>query len=133
MHKITADLIFPVSTGPLNDGVIVVDDEGKILALEKRSDHDPASLDHYAGVIIPGFVNTHCHLELSHMKGRVDTGTGLLPFLKQVVQFRDIAPEEILEAIAAADQEMYDNGIVAVGDISNKTDTAAQKEKSPIR
>ena len=36
-----------------------------------------------------------------------------------MVKFRDIPQEAILEAIDQADQEMYDNGIVAVGDISN--------------
>jgi cytosine/adenosine deaminase-related metal-dependent hydrolase len=90
-------------------------------------------LEIHSGILTPGFINTHCHLELSHMKGRVDTGTGLLPFLQSVVAFREIPMEEILAAIAAADQEMYDEGIMAVGDISNKLDTAAQKDKSNIR
>ena len=66
------------------------------------------------------------------MKGKVDTGTGLLPFLQQVVQFRDIPQEEIDAAIVQADAEMHENGIVAVGDISNKLDTAATKDNSPI-
>ena len=41
--------------------------------------------------------------------------------------------EEILDAIERADREMYEAGIVAVGDISNKTDTAHQKENSLLR
>ena len=133
MRKITADIIFPVATPPVKEGVIVVDDEGKVLRLDKRAGHDPASLEIHQGVIVPGFINTHCHLELSHMKGRVDTGAGLLPFLQKVVKFRDIPMDEILDAISRADQEMYENGIVAVGDISNKLDTKKQKDKSPIR
>ena len=112
---------------------MVIDDEGRVQSLNAREEHDPASLEVHRGVIVPGFINTHCHLELSHMKGRVDTGTGLLPFLQQVVKFRDIPMEEILEAIDQADKEMYEEGIVAVGDISNKTDTAARKIESPIR
>lgn len=133
MRKITAEYIFPVSSPPVKEGVIVLDDDDVVLAVDTRDKHDPAGLETFAGVITPGFINTHCHLELSHMKGKVDTGTGLLPFLKQVVQFRDIPQEEILAAIEAADREMWNNGIVAVGDISNKADTAAQKAKSPIR
>ena len=133
MRKITADIIFPVATPPVKEGVIVVDDEGKVLRLDKRAGHDPASLEIHQGVIVPGFINTHCHLELSHMKGRVDTGAGLLPFLQKVVKFRDIPMDEILDAISRADQEMYENGIVAVGDISNKLDTRARKESSSIR
>lgn len=133
MHKFSADLLFPVSAPPIPNGVVVTDEQGKILAVESRELHDPASLDIRRGAIVPGFVNTHCHLELSHMKGRVDTGTGLLPFLKSVVQFRNVPEEEIQEAIRRADADMYDAGIVAVGDISNKLDTAAVKDQSRIR
>nr|HQU58213.1 amidohydrolase family protein [Saprospiraceae bacterium] len=128
----SADYIFPVASHPIRKGVVIVDDKGKILALDHREGHDPASLEIHPGIIVPGFVNTHCHLELSHMKGMAATGTGLLPFLKTVVNFRDISMEEIEAAIEKADQEMYEAGIVAVGDISNKLDTAVQKEKSPI-
>ena len=132
MRKISADYIFPVSADPIKEGVVILDNEGRILQLDERANHDPASLEIYAGVLTPGLINTHCHLELSHMKGKVDTGTGLIPFITAVVSFRDVPMEEILDAIENADQEMYDNGIVAVGDISNKLDTAETKEKSKI-
>jgi len=133
MRKISADYIFPVNAGPIKEGVVVLDGKGKILSIDSRREHDPASLEVHPGVLIPGFVNTHCHLELSHMKSKVDTGTGLIPFISNVVKFRDIPQEEINAAILQADQEMYEAGIVAVGDISNKADTAACKQQSKIR
>jgi len=133
MRKITADFIHPINIAPIKEGVLVVDDNGKILSIDQRSDHDPASLEQHKGMLVPGFINTHCHLELSHMLGKVATGTGLIPFITNVVSYRgDVGEEQILDAIDKADQEMYDNGIVAVGDISNKLDTAACKAKSKI-
>jgi cytosine/adenosine deaminase-related metal-dependent hydrolase len=133
MRKLSADIIYPVAGDPIPNGVVVVDDEGTILAVDPAKKHDPSGVEQYDGVIVPGFVNTHCHLELSHMKGLVATGTGLLPFLQSVVKFRNFPEEEISSAIEQADQYMYDAGIVAVGDISNKLDTAACKESSEIR
>ena len=133
MKKITADHVFPVSSDPIPQGVVIVDDQGKVLSLGRRDEHDPASLEHHRGAIVPGFVNAHCHLELSHMKGVAPTGTGLLPFLRTVVNYRDVSQEKILAAIERADREMYDAGIVAVGDISNKADTAATKRDSKLR
>lgn len=133
MRKITADYIFPVHTSPIEKGVVVVDDNGTILKIDERINHDPTTLEIHRGTIVPGFVNTHCHLELSHMKGVAKTGTGLLPFLQTVVNHRDVPPEEIFAAIEAGDRYMYEQGIVAVGDISNKTDTATTKQKSKIR
>jgi cytosine/adenosine deaminase-related metal-dependent hydrolase len=81
------------------------------------------------GILSPGFVNAHCHLELSHMKGMIPPHTGLQEFVKQIVALRQVDAEAIQEAIVAAENEMVSNGIVAVGDISNTLDTLEQKAK----
>ncbi|MEM9992045.1 MAG: amidohydrolase family protein [Bacteroidota bacterium] len=133
MRKISADYIYPISSPPIKNGVIVLDAAGKILDITTRREQDTASLEIYAGSIVPGFINTHCHLELSHMKGKVHTGTGLIPFIGGVVQFRDVSEAEIQVAIEQGDREMQAEGIVAVGDICNKIDTKTVKANSPIR
>lgn len=133
MRKISADYVFPVTSPGVKNGVVLLQDDGRVIGIEPREHHDPATLEIYKGVLVPGFINAHCHLELSHMKGIAPTGTGLLPFLHTVVNYRDVSEEQILDAIVRADLEMYEGGIVAVGDISNKADTAATKSKSRIR
>lgn len=133
IRKFAADRIYPVSAPPVEGGVLITDTEGRILAIERLEDHDPASVEYFNGTLVPGLVNTHCHLELSHMKGAVDTGTGLIPFITDVVTKRNFPPEVIAEAIERAEQEMLDGGIVAVGDISNTTDTFAAKAKGRLR
>ena len=132
MKKYTAEKIFTLDKEPLIDHVVVTEDDGTILSIDPMSAHDSSSVQKFDGIITPGFINTHCHLELSHMKGLVDTGTGLIPFISSVVKYRDFPEEQILDAIEKGDREMYDEGIVAVGDISNKVDTAATKKKSKI-
>lgn len=133
MRKISADFVFTITTDPIPNGVVVIDDAGKIHSIDQRENHDPATMEVHQGVITPGFVNAHCHLELSHMKGVAPTGTGLLPFLKTVVNHRNVPQNQIDEAIERADREMWEAGIQAVGDICNKADTAAVKGRSPIR
>jgi cytosine/adenosine deaminase-related metal-dependent hydrolase len=132
-RKISAEKIHTVSGKTLEDTVIVLDQKNKIIALDKYEEHDLSSVERYDGEIIPGLINAHCHLELSHLKGAANTGTGLLPFLNAVVSLRDYPEEQILQAIADGDREMQNGGIVAVGDICNKLDTATTKENSPIK
>ena len=133
MRKISADYIYAMDRPPIKDGVVIVGDDGKIVDVTERYDHDLTDLEIYRGVIIPGMINTHCHMELSHMIGKIPTGTGLIPFISQVVKFRDFPQAEIDDAIAVADRYMHAQGIVAVGDISNKSDTAKVKSESDIR
>jgi len=133
MKKFTADLIYPITSKSLKDHVLVLTDSGVIVSIDPISNHDTATVQKLDGILVPGFINTHCHLELSHMKGMVDTGTGLIPFIKGVVTMRDVPQEKIDASIKAGDQDMYDAGIVAVGDISNKSDTAKVKMESTIK
>ena len=133
IRKITSDYIFPVDRLPIADGIVIVDRDGKILDLPSPGSVPDNELEYYPGIIIPGMVNAHCHLELSHLAKKVPTGTGLLPFLKSVVKFRDIAPDIISREIEKQDDYMWEQGIVAVGDISNTVDTLQTKLQSNIR
>lgn len=121
---------------PLLGGVVVVEEAtGEILEVwsADKNPYADFELEVYAGAIVPSFVNAHCHLELSHMLAAVPTGTGLLPFIKGVVQGRALKTQaEIEAAIAQADAEMWAVGIAAVGDICNQADTFATKAASRI-
>lgn len=131
--KFTADKIFTVSNNEaFQNKVIITNKEGKILAIDDSSNHAPEEVKQLKGWIVPGFVNAHCHLELSHMKSKVNTGTGLLQFIEEVITTRAATEEFIQECISNAEQEMINNGIVAVGDISNTTDTFVQKQKGNL-
>ena len=132
MRKLTADYVFTVAGSPIQRGVVVLDDLMRVIDVGTREQHAPDSLEYYDGILTPGFVNAHCHLELSHLKGKAPTGTGLIPFIHAVVSSRGDDMPTILEAIEAADKEMQTNGIVAVGDICNKTDTAFVKKQSAL-
>lgn len=133
VRKISADMVYTVCGAPIPNGVVVVGEGGKILSVDAREAHDSAGLDIRRGVLIPGFVNAHCHLELSHMKGKVDTGTGLIPFIQGVVTQREAPADVIADAVMRAEQEMLEEGIVAVGDISNTADTFSLKMRGNLR
>lgn len=134
MRKISADYIFPIASEPIKNGVITIDDNGIILNIEESNNqHSTINIQHFEGIICPGFINTHCHLELSHMRAQVSEKAGMTGFIKELLGKRSSFSEiQIQDAIANADAEMVKNGIVAVGDISNNNDTFKQKAKSSI-
>lgn len=133
MKIFSANRIYTSDGTYLENHGISVDDEGTILDIKPLDTFGSADIQSHQGLILPGFVNAHCHLELSHMKGKLETGTGLLSFIGNVVKQRGATEEEIQDAIYIANTEMYESGIVAVGDISNQTDTFKCKEESLIK
>lgn len=133
MRKISADYIFTISTDPIKNGVITIDKVGTILNVEHPDINNSEMVEHFEGVICPGFINSHCHLELSHLQNEVSENTGMTGFITELIGKRFNYPEEKIEqAIIAAETKMIKNGIVAVGDISNKNSTFKQKSKGEL-
>lgn len=132
MKSFRADYVFPVYADPIKNGIVTVDDHGKIIAVTDHNNPPKGPIEQLSGIICPGFVNTHCHVELSHLKDKIQPHRGLVSFIKDVQAFRKADDNEVLEAIQKADEEMYNNGIVAVGDISNTNSTIPVKSASKL-
>ncbi|WP_442589117.1 amidohydrolase family protein [Pedobacter sp. AW31-3R] len=132
---LSASWIYPVTSAPLKNGVIAISDDGSISAVftaEEAKRHNLSPITYYEGMLVPGFINTHCHLELSHLAGKIPMHTGLPGFVQQVMQQRAATPTEIEKAMRNADEEMYTNGIVATGDISNQPVSRKSKLDSKL-
>ena len=130
----TADYVLPVTSGPLKNGIVAVNADGEIAGLypEDSLELEGKEIQKCNGIIVPGFINSHCHLELSHLFQKVPEKTGLISFLQKVITLRKSFNEGKEECIRKADAQMWDNGIVAVADISNSIDSKDIKEKSSI-
>jgi cytosine/adenosine deaminase-related metal-dependent hydrolase len=131
---LSADYIFPASSEPVKDGTVVLDESGEIIDLlnSNQSSEISGTIERHQGIIVPGFVNSHCHLELSHLYGKIPKGTGLVSFISAVISQRAADESQVLSAMKTYDQLMFDNGIVAVGDISNNHFSKSVKQESQI-
>lgn len=129
--KLQADQLFTGTEMLDANYVLICNTEGIIqdIVNEREAGDDIQKLN---GILTPGFINCHCHLELSHMRGLIAEQTGLIDFVFAVVTQRHFPEEEILDAIAQAENEMIANGIVAVGDICNNLHTLIQKEQQNL-
>lgn len=130
---LSANWIFPVASPAIPNGVIGVDTSGEILEVLTHQEAEQkgiTDIESHEGALVPGFVNAHCHLELSHLFGHIAAHTGLPEFVRQIVAQRNAPEETIIAAMQQADNQMYDSGIVAVGDIANQAISKITKENS---
>ena len=135
MKRFSAQYIITNAGPVLKRGIISTDEEGLIKNIEDTGGEltEKHSTEFYNGVIIPGFVNCHCHLELSHLKGKVPEGKGLGAFIENIRNSRVANPNEIKNDIVSADSEMFRNGISLCADICNSADTFGIKKQSRIK
>jgi cytosine/adenosine deaminase-related metal-dependent hydrolase len=129
--KFKADAIFTGTEMLRNDVVLITQEDGTIENIVAANDAGDG-IQQSAGILTPGFINAHCHTELSHMKGLIPERTGLIDFVFSIVGLRHFEEGIILEAIQNAETEMLQNGIVAVGDICNTTHSIQQKKQSKL-
>jgi len=126
---VRADAILPGEERPLPDGAVVLDESGTILDAGRASEvlprHAGAPVEQIRGVLMPGLVNAHAHVELSALRGKVTGGGGFISWVDLMMGIRATErPEDDTAAIERAAAELEAFGTSAIGDVTNTLSTA---------
>jgi cytosine/adenosine deaminase-related metal-dependent hydrolase len=130
MRRFAAKYVYTLpSHEPLRNAFVELADDGTVLRIGPCEEGEQL-LD---GAIVPGLVNAHCHVELSYMKGLFRKGTGMAGFIDQINALRDTSsPEKKLACLKDAMDRLWEQGVVAMADISNCADSFAVKARHPL-
>ena len=120
----SAPWVLPISRPPIREGAVAVF-EGRIVGVGPSKDlrlKFPGHVFHYHpnSILLPSFVNAHCHLELSPLKWRLTPTGSLTSWVKELVKAREtVGPEEWVPAVKEAVNELVEGGALVVGDVGN--------------
>lgn len=133
MKRYHAGLIIPADAEPVENGMLLCEDDGTIISVlhPGEAGYETSNAQYFEGALVPGFVNTHLHLELSYLKNCIPTLTGIDGFVEELARIR-FSTEDAGEMLQN-DREMYLSGIVAAGDICNTAASFPVKTQSSIR
>jgi cytosine/adenosine deaminase-related metal-dependent hydrolase len=134
MRKLSADYIFTSVSSPLKRGILVLADDGSILDVIDTAGklEETANLEFYNGILIPGFVNCHAHLDFSWAKNLIPMHTGIPGFIQRMISLRRNMPPDISESGEEADKELFSKGISVIGDICSTSGLLEIKSRSQI-
>ena len=115
--------------------IVDVDSSRRIVAIEQVSALDNhAGVEFYPGILIPGMVNLHCHLELSYLHNKIAERSGFAGFAREIGALRNnFTHGERRHAASVADSTMWEEGIEAVLDIANDELIMDIKRRSNIK
>jgi cytosine/adenosine deaminase-related metal-dependent hydrolase len=118
----TANWILPVSAPPISDGALIVEDE-LIVDVGPRTE----IIAKYAGrisearhfeysAILPGFVNTHTHFELTLLRGSLE-GLGFREWLLGIIRLKEMLTlDDLLISAKLGAIEAIRAGITTIAD-----------------
>ena len=142
MRIFAASHVLPIGSPPLAGGAVAVAD-GRIAAVgpvaDLRARFGAPVADFPGCVILPGLVNAHTHLELTHYPSwKVRKGIDYSPrtysdWVVQVVKIRrNLTPEEIDHSLAEGIRICLESGTTSVGEILTDFSRIRQYENSPL-
>jgi len=132
MRKIAANYLFPISGEPIRNGYVKFNDNNEVVEIGQL-DGECADTEFFNGILCPGFTNSHNHVELSHLVGVFEQATGMSGFINQINALRNTVDKEgRIKALEVQMEKMYREGVSAMADISNCSESFACKAKSPM-
>lgn len=129
--RVTAAYVYTLAgEEPIRNGFVEYDEaDGTVLAVGECPDGETVS----EGILVPGFVNAHCHVELSHLHRKFVKGSGMAGFIDQINALRDWAGRERKqELVKLWMDKMWSDGVSAMADISNDDSSFEVKASHPM-
>ena len=124
--RITASYIYTLEAEPIRNGYVEYDEAyGTILSVGQCEEGEEV----LPGALVPGFVNAHCHVELSHLHKKFRKGTGMAGFIDQINELRDWAGNDVkAQLVKEWMDKMWQDGVSAMADISNDSSSFEVKK-----
>ena len=131
--RIAASYVYTLDAPePIRNGYVEYDGHGTVVAVGECEDIASEKC-FYEGAVVPGFVNAHCHVELSHLHGKFRKGTGMAGFIDQINELRDWAGREVKAGLVKDWMDkMWSDGVSAMADISNDDSSFEVKAAHPM-
>ena len=130
VRRVAASYVYTLDAEPIKNGYVEYDDvDGTVISVGQCVDGEEVR----DGAIVPGFVNAHCHVELSHLHGKFRKGTGMAGFIDQINELRDWAGHDVkVELTRRWMDKMWNDGVSAMADISNDDSSFEVKKSHPM-
>ena len=120
MLRIRAGRVHPVTAPSIEDGAVLVDGAGRIAAVGPHR-HVPTppgveALEFPDAELVPGLVNCHTHLELTHLAGR-NAEPAFSRWLLRIRALKDASsPDEFRAAAERGLRDCWARGVTCVAD-----------------
>src|SRR5256885_1937868 len=120
MLRIRAGAVHPVTAPPITDGAVLVADDGRIAGVAPHAQvpEPPGArrVEFPDAVLVPGLVNTHTHLELTHLAGR-NPEREFSRWIRTIRALKDAtAPEEFDHSAEQGVRDCWTAGVTCVAD-----------------
>ena len=120
IKRVAAKYVYTLeSYEPIVNGFVEYNEEDGAIVATGVCEH-PETEEILDGALVPGFVNAHCHVELSHLFGKFYKGSGMAGFIDQINALRDWAGRDVkAQLVQEWMDKMWNDGVTAMADISN--------------
>jgi 5-methylthioadenosine/S-adenosylhomocysteine deaminase len=118
--RIRAGLVHPVTAPPIEDGAVLVDTNGRLASVgphaQVAAPRGTEVLEFRDAVLVPGLVNCHTHLELTHLAGQ-NAEPDFATWIRRIRHLKDETPADAFDAAAVQGvRDCWSRGVTCIAE-----------------